>query len=87
MNTVTIDTKMYQGVERYAKRHNLSINDVVKYALTLLLRDNNNPLKITETEEYKKAMTYMDTLVAKEGHPVPANENGIISLIEKKYSE
>ncbi|MBP3470887.1 MAG: hypothetical protein J6K41_01445 [Paraprevotella sp.] len=84
MNTITVDANTYRGIERYAKAHHLSINDVVKEAL-LLLFGNNHKAQIRENEEFQRAMAYMDTLIAKEGKSVPANENGIASLVEEKY--
>lgn len=41
--------------------------------------------KITESVEYKNALARMTELSGKGGRPVPADENGLDALIEKKY--
>lgn len=41
--------------------------------------------KITESVEYKNALARMKELSGKGGRPVPADENGLDALIEKKY--
>lgn len=30
MNTIAIDSKIYEGVEKYAKLHNITVDDVVE---------------------------------------------------------
>ena len=42
--------------------------------------------KFTETAEFKEALAYVKTLKAKGGKPIPADENGIDALVEKKYA-
>ena len=42
-------------------------------------------VNITESAEYKNALARMKMLSGKSGRPVPADENRLDALIEKKY--
>ena len=42
--------------------------------------------KITETTEFKEALAYVETMVSKGGKPVPADANGLDTLVEIKYA-
>ena len=42
--------------------------------------------KITETTEFKEALAYVESMVSKDGKPVPADANGLDALVEMKYA-
>ena len=87
MNTITIDSNIYQRVENYAKLHNISVNDVIERGVSLLLgkvlASKNTDVK--ETTGFKEALAYVRTLKAQNGKPVPENENGLEALTDLKY--
>lgn len=87
MNTITIDSNIYQSVENYAKLHNISVNDVIERGVSLLLgkvlASQNTDVK--ETTGFKEALAYVRTLKAQNGKPVPENENGLEALTDLKY--
>lgn len=87
MNTITIDSNIYQSVENYAKLHNISVNDVIERGVSLLLgkvfASKNTDVK--ETTGFKEALAYVRTLKAQNGKPVPENENGLEALTDLKY--
>ncbi len=87
MNTIAINSKTYQGAEQYARLHNVSVSDVVEKAVVLLLQNVQPKQKFTETTEFKEALAYVKTLKAKGGNPIPADENGLEALVEKKYAQ
>lgn len=87
MNTITIDSNIYQSVENYAKLHNISVNDVIERGVSLLLgkvlASKNTDVK--ETTGFKEALAYVRTLKAQNGKPVPESENGLEALTDLKY--
>ena len=87
MNTITIDSNIYQSVENYTKLHNISVNDVIERGVSLLLgkvlASKNTDVK--ETTGFKEALAYVKTLKAQNGKPVPENENGLEALTDLKY--
>lgn len=87
MNTITIDSNIYQSVENYAKLHNISVNDVIERGVSLLLgkvlASKNTDVK--ETTGFKEALAYVRTLKAQNGKPVPENENELEALTDLKY--
>lgn len=85
MEIVAINSNIYRGAEQYAILHNISVSDAVEKAILLLLQKVQPKPKLTETTEFKKALAYVKTLKAKGGKPIPADENGLDALIEKKY--
>lgn len=40
---------------------------------------------VTKTAEFQEALSYVKSLQLKGGKPVPADEDGMNALIEKKY--
>lgn len=83
MNTITIDSNIYKEAEMYAKMHNISVVDAIEKGILLLI-ENLQPVKsIENTKKFQDALTYVRTLKAKGGKPVPANENSIGALVEK----
>lgn len=87
MNTITIDSNIYQSVENYAKLHNISVNDVIERGVSLLLGKVLAPKNtdVKETTGFKEALAYVRTLKAQNGKPVPENENGLAALTDLKY--
>ena len=87
MNTITIDSNIYQSVENYAKLHNVSVNDVIERGVSLLLGKVLAPKNtdVKETTGFKEALAYVRTLKAQNGKPVPENENGLEALTDLKY--
>ncbi|OZT03656.1 hypothetical protein [Prevotella sp. 885] len=87
MNTITIDSNIYQSVENYAKLHNISVNDVIERGVSLLLGKVLAPKNtdVKETTGFKEALAYVRTLKAQNGKPVPENENGLEALTDLKY--
>ena len=80
MNTISIDSSLYNSTAQYAQQHHMNINQVVEAGLKLLLsqiRPKHEKVKsVWDTEEYQNAMAYLDTLSDKSGKPVPADEDG-----------
>lgn len=87
MNTVAIDSNIYKGVERYAKLHNITVGDVVEKGVLLLIENFQPKQSIYKTKEFQDALAYVSTMQAKGGKPVPADENGLEALVEKKYAQ
>lgn len=87
MNTVAIDSNIYKGVERYAKLHNITVGDVVEKGVLLLIENFQPKQSIYKTKKFQDALDYVRTLKAKGGKPVPADENGLEALVEKKYAQ
>ena len=87
MNTITIDSNIYQSEENYAKLHNISVNDVIERGVSLLLGKVLAPKNtdVKETTGFKEALAYVRTLKAQNGKPVPENENGLEALTDLKY--
>ena len=87
MNTISIDSSLYNSTAQYAQQHHININQVVEAGLKLLLsqiRPKHEKVKsVWDTEEYQNAMAYLDTLSDKSGKPVPADEDGRNARTEK----
>ena len=77
MNTITIDSNIYQSVENYAKLHNISVNDVIERGVSLLLGKVLAPKNtdVKETTGFKEALAYVRTLKAQNSKPVPENDS------------
>ena len=84
MNTITIDSNIYKGVEAYAKLHNVSIQSVIEKGLTLFL-GKFVPAPSHENRSLDEALALMDTMMIKDGTPVPADEDAMSTLAEGKY--
>lgn len=85
MNTIALNSKTYQGVEMYARLHNVSVSDVVEKAVLLLLQKVEPKQKFTETTEFKQAFAFVKSKAAKGGNSVPVDEDGLEALVEAKY--
>lgn len=86
MNTVSIDSNIYKSAESYAKMHNISVTAAIEKAISLFLQKVQPKQKLLETSEFKDALSYVKTLKAKGGKPIPAEENGLDALVSKKYA-
>ena len=54
MNTLTIDQKIYNGAEMYAKKHNVSVKQLVEdYLVSILMMDKHTPVKKDCSDEEK----------------------------------
>lgn len=84
------DPKVYLDGEAYARNNNSSLSEMVnRYVASLAakLRSSKKHQKVAldKTEDFQNAMNYVKSLSAKEGGTVPADENGLDALVEKKY--
>lgn len=65
----------------------MNINQVVEAGLKLLLSPirtkQDKSQSVWDTDEYKNAMAYLDTLANKSGKPIPDNEDGREARTEK----
>lgn len=91
MPTITIDNSTYLQAQQYARRRNISVDKFVEETIADIVRTKPHEPKdnvpYMETEEFQKALEYMDTLTADDlTSPVPADENGLDALIEAKYA-
>jgi hypothetical protein len=86
MNTIAIDSNIYKGAESYAKLHNISVTAAIEKAISLFLQKVQPKQKLLETAEFNEALSYVKTLKAKGGKPIPADENSLDALIDKKYA-
>lgn len=80
MNTVTINNSLYNSTEQYARRHKMTVEQVVETGLKLLFNQfhtkQNMAGSVWETDKYKNALAYLDTLADGCGTPIPADEDG-----------
>ena len=87
MNTIAMDSNIYKGAESYAKLHNISVTAAIEKAISLFLQKVQQPKqKLLETAEFNDALSYVKTLKAKGGKPIPADENSLDALVDKKYA-
>ena len=86
MNTIAIDSNIYKGAESYAKLHNISVTAAIEKAISLFLQKVQPKQKLLETAEFNDALSYVKSIVPSEGKPVPADENGLDALVDKKYA-
>ena len=86
MNTIAIDSNIYKGAESYAKLHNISVTAAIEKAVSLFLQKVQSKQKLLETAEFNDALSYVKTLKAKGGKPIPADENSLDALVDKKYA-
>ena len=86
MNTIAIDSNIYKGAESYAKLHNISVTAAIEKAISLFLQKVQPKQKLLETAEFSDALSYVKTLKAKGGKPIPADENSLDALVDKKYA-
>ena len=89
-HTVTIDQRYYESAMNYAKLHDISMTRVVEQGLSLLFSQHkyqNPPESSAKPTDWEAAMSYIKTLSAHGGSPVPADEKGIDTLIDTKYAQ
>ena len=77
---------IYKGAESYAKLHNISVTAAIEKAISLFLQKVQPKQKLLETAEFNDALSYVKTLKAKGGKPIPADENSLDALVDKKYA-
>ena len=85
MNTIAIDSNIYKGAESYAKLHNISVTAVIEKAISLFLQKVQPKQKLLETAEFNDALSYVKTLKAKGGKPIPADENSLDAKIRQGF--
>lgn len=87
---MTIGDNIYRRAQRYARLHNISVEKFVEKAIADIVyiqpAEPKSETPFMETEEFKKALEYMDTLIATEGQTVPDDEDGKGALAEVKYA-
>lgn len=80
MNTVTIDSKIYKEVARYASRKKISISHLFEVAVSKYLNINTSTQGsgIYDSREFIDALVYMDSLMSSddENISIPTDENG-----------
>ena len=86
VNTIAIDSNIYKGAESYAKLHNISVTAAIEKAISMFLQKVQPKQRLLETDEFKDALSYVKTLKAKGGKPIPADENSLDALVDKKYA-
>ena len=89
-HTVTIDQRYYESAMNYAKLHDISMTRVVEQGLSLLFSQHkyqNPPESSAKPTDWEAAMSYIKTLSAHGGAPVPADEKGIDALTDTKYAQ
>ena len=84
------DPKIYQAGEIFARENHSTLDELVnKYVAELaakILSRKESKQNITQTEEFKQAMKYMDTFVAEDlCSSVPVDEDGNGALARIKY--
>ena len=55
-------------------------------AISMFLQKVQPKQRLLETEEFRDALSYVKTLKAKGGKPIPADENNLDALVDKKYA-
>ena len=97
MNTISIDSSLYNSTAQYAQQHHMNINQLkfptckqlalkvlkIKLLLSQIRPKHEKVKSVWDTEEYQNAMAYLDTLSDKSGKPVPADEDGRNARTEK----
>lgn len=86
MNTITIDNKLYNEAMQYADNKRMSISVLFEYAVRKFMELNPIRTKesVLDSAEYKRALDYMDELMAGEQTvSVPSDEDGREARIEK----
>ena len=86
MDTIAINSNIYKGAESYAKMHNMSVTAAIEKAILLFLQKVQPKQKPMETAEFKDALSYVKTLKATGGRPIPADENSLEALVDTKYA-
>lgn len=84
------DPKVYLDGEAYARNNNSSLSEMVnRYVASLAAKlrssKKHQQVALDKTEDFQNAMNYVKSLAAKEGGTVPADENGLDALVERKY--
>jgi len=86
MNTITIDSQIYDEALQYASKKKMSVSHLFEVAVRKLLdmKPAHQTSNVFESLEYEKALNLMDTIVADSCKiVVPADEDGREARIEK----
>lgn len=51
----------------------------------MVSNNNMNTKRVSEQEEYQKALAYVETLMIKDGKPVPADIDPMEIFVQEKY--
>ena len=65
MNTITIDSNIYQGAERYAKLHHISVNAVIEKGVLLLLNKIQPGQHVEVAAQVSSPKSWVDAFVGK----------------------
>lgn len=84
------DPMVYLDGEIYAQENHSSLEELVnKYVASLAAlirsRKKQQTVPFSQSEEFQKAVAFVKSKAAKGGRPVPADEDGLESLVEAKY--
>lgn len=87
MNTVSINSSLYNSTELYARQHHITIEEAVESGLRLLLNQfhttKEKAKSVWDTDEYKNALAHVRSLSLKGGQPIPSDEDGREARTEK----
>ena len=89
MNTISINTSLYNDALNYASKKSMSISTLVELAVRhfISMRQphfSDTMPKAFDKNAYRKALEYMDTLTAGDSDVIiPADEDGREARVEK----
>lgn len=91
MNTIMIDSGVYNVAQRYARAHNVSVEKLVEEIIIEVVSakppKDKPKAPYMESAAYKEALALMDSFVADDlATPVPADEDASAALVENKYA-
>ena len=69
-----------------SKKHYPHVTAAIEKAISLFLQKVQPKQKLLETAEFNDALSYVKTLKAKGGKPIPADENSLDALVDRNYA-
>lgn len=86
MNTITIDSQIYDEALQYASKKKMSVSSLFEFAVRKLMdmKPAHQTQNVFESVKYEKALNFMDTIVADSYNiVVPVDEDGREARSEK----
>ena len=86
MNTVTIDSQLYNEAVRYATKERMTLSGLFELAVRRLMYVDTpqTSSKVIDRKEFQKALDYMNLLMSEEDNlSVPADEDGKAERLKK----
>lgn len=83
MKTVTIDQNIYNGAASFAHENNISVESIIEQGIMLFINRAQRSATHHPEVSDEEALEFVSSLSAKGGRPVPADEDGRDSRIEK----